>query len=318
MAVLAAALAFLLIAWAILAAAVVAGRRARGKMDERLQLVAVPGQVLSAPADSVSAAAGALRKFDRRWRSIFAYRIARNWAMRSGGTYLLGVGVLLGVAAWLLFSTLLHFQAAVSFVLALAMFFMGPRFLLKREQNRTERMFLNVFPDAIDMVIRMLRAGLPISSAVRTVGTEGPKPVNEVFRTIGEQMDIGVPLADALLSSGERIGLADFRFFTVAVALQHSTGGNLTTTLETISEIMRKRRAMRLKGQATTGEVRVSAYILGGLPFLVTGVLLLINPAYLAPLISDRRGNVIVGIALCSLLLGFMTMRRMMNSLVEK
>ena len=318
MAVLAAALVFLLIAWAILAAAVVAGRRARGKMDERLQLVAVPGQVLSVPVDGVSAAAGALRNFDRRWRSIFAYRIARNWAMKSGGIYLLGVGVLLGAAAWLLFSTLLHFQPAVSLVLAAMMFFIGPRTLLKREQNRTERLFLNVFPDAIDMVIRMLRAGLPISSAVRAVGTEGPKPVNEVFRAIGEQQDIGVPLADALLSSGERIGLADFRFFTVAVALQHSTGGNLTTTLETISEIMRKRRAMRLKGQATTGEVRVSAYILGGLPFLVTGVLLLINPAYLVPLISDRRGNIIVGIALCSLLLGFMTMRRMMNSLIEK
>jgi tight adherence protein B len=318
MALLAAALALLLLAWGILAGAVVAGRRARGKRDERLRLVEAPDQALAAPVKDGAAAAGVPSNFDRRWRAFFAYRIARNWAMRSGGIYLLAVGVLLGGLAWLLFSTLLHFQVAVSVPLALAMFFLGPRALLKREQNRTEQMFLNGFPDAIDMVIRMLRAGLPISSAVRAVGTEGPKPVNEVFRTIGEQMDIGIPLDDALLSAGERIGMADFRFFTVAVALQHSTGGNLATTLETIGEIMRKRRAMRMKGQATTGEVRVSAYILGGLPFLVTGVLLLINPSYLAPLISDRRGNAIVGIALCSLMLGFMTMRRMMRSLVEK
>jgi tight adherence protein B len=290
MAMLAGALGLLLLSWGILAGAVVAGRKARDKLDERLLLVKAPGRTVDVPRESVSAVASVLPAFDLRIRNFFAYRLPRTWAMRAGAIYLVAATMILGIGAWLLFSTLLHMEFLVAVLVTLVTAYMGPRTLLKREQSKAEQLFLNVFPDAIDMVIRMLRAGLPISSTIRTVGSEGPRPVNEVFRAIGEQMDIGIPLDDALLNSGERIGLADFRFFTVAVALQHSTGGNLASTLETIGEIMRKRRAMRLKGQATTGEVRVSAYILGGLPFLVTGVLLLINPTYLVPLVSDRRG----------------------------
>jgi tight adherence protein B len=317
MAILLSAVALLVVSWLVLLVAALIGREKRGKLNVRLGLVAAPDQVDSAAVATAALPTDALRAFDQRVRAAFAVRTPRKWAMHSGGLYLLAIGSILGGVSWLLFSALLHFPLPVAVLLVVGAFFFAPRTLLKREQSRVEQQFLNTFPDAIDMVIRMLRAGLPISATVRAVGTEGPRPVNEVFRAIGEQMDIGIPLNDALLISGERIGLADFRFFTVAVALQHSTGGNLASTLETIGEIMRKRRGMRLKGQATTGEVRVSAYILGGLPFLVTGVLLLINPSYLAPLVTDPRGNVIVGMALGGLFFGFMTMRRMMRTMIE-
>ncbi len=317
MAILAAALALLAIAWLALLGSVLASRAARDKLNLRLGLVAAPGQADTVPEGGVSGRSEAFRVFDQRVRSVFAYRLPRDWAMRSSGIYLLAVGSILGTVLWLLFSALLHLFPPIAILLVLAAFFLAPRAFLKREQAGAEQEFLNTFPDAIDMAIRMLRAGLPMSAAIRMVGIEGPRPVNEMFRAIAEEMDIGIPFDNALLASGARIGLSDFRFFAVAVALQYSTGGNLALTLETLGEIMRKRRSMRLKGQATTGEERVSAYILGGLPFLVTAVLLLLNPSYLAPLITDPRGNIIVGLALAALLLGFATMNRMMRSMVE-
>jgi len=192
-----------------------------------------------------------------------------------------------------------------------------PRILFAREQRKAENKFTDFFPDAVDMGVRMLRAGLPISTAIRTIGNEAPAPVDGVFRKIADQVKIGIPFEEALASTSMQVGLPDFRFFSVAVTLQRATGGNLASTLETLSDIMRKRRAVRLKAQATTAEVRVSAYILGALPFLVTGTLLLIQPGYLTPLVTDPRGKIILGLAAAMLTIGFFVMRFMMRSAVK-
>jgi len=205
----------------------------------------------------------------------------------------------------------------VAVLLGLTAALMLPRLLLLREQSQAEEKFINFFPDAVDMCVRMLRAGLPISSAIRATGAEAPAPVNGVFKAVGDQLEIGIPFDEALATTAERIAIPDFRFFSVSAALQRATGGNLATTLEILSDIMRKRRAVRLKAHATTAEVRVSAYILGAMPFLVTGVLLLAQPGYLAPLLADPRGKIIIGAATASLLMGFMTMSQMMRRAVR-
>ena len=142
-------------------------------------------------------------------------------------------------------------------------------------------------------------------------------PVSDVFTNLADQMAIGITFEDALAVAGERVGLPDFRFFVTAVALQRATGGNLASTLEILSEIMRKRRAMRLKARAVTGEVRMSAYVLGSMPFFVIGGLLLVTPNYLEPLIVDSRGNVIIAMAVVSLAIGFGTIQRMMRSVTN-
>jgi tight adherence protein B len=190
----------------------------------------------------------------------------------------------------------------------------APRTLLQLQQSRTERRFIELFPDALDMCVRMLRAGLPVSAAIRTIGAEGPRPINQVFTLIADRVEIGIPLEEALRATGRELGLDEFRFFAAVVSLQRSTGGNLAQSLELLSEIMRKRRAMRLKARATTGEVRMSAYILGALPFLIIGALLVLSPAYLEPLVSDSRGHVVIAIAAVSLGLAFYTMRRLVRS----
>jgi tight adherence protein B len=194
---------------------------------------------------------------------------------------------------------------------------MAPRVILLRQQKKADSQFIDLFPAAVDTIARMLRAGLPITSAVRSVSAEAPPPVNEVFTMVANQIEIGAPIEEALDAASQQIALADFRFFTVAVALQHATGGNLAATLEILSDIIRRRRGVRLKAKATTAEIRVSAYVLGSLPILIVGALLLIQPGYLTPLFHDPRGHLIIAVAAGLLLLAAVSMRQMMRSVTD-
>jgi len=220
-------------------------------------------------------------------------------------------------ASWLVLHSVLHLSNLFAPPLCLVATFLAPRTLLKHQQTGADKEFTEVFPDAIDMVIRMLRAGLPVGAAVRSVGEEAPPPVNEIFTSLADQMAIGISFEDALTDAGETVGLSDFKFFAVAISLQRATGGNLATTLDILSDLMRKRRAVRMKARATTGEVRMSAYILAAIPFLVIGGLLIMTPDYLNPLIHDPRGKVIIAVAVASLVSGFAIIRQMMLSVTR-
>jgi tight adherence protein B len=247
-------------------------------------------------------------------RGFCSWRLPRTWGMTAGGITLIVIGLCGAVAAWSATHLGLHLSGLFVVPLTLLAALWAPRAWLKHQQGGADAKFMAVFPDTIDMVIRMLRAGLPITSAVRAVGQEALPPVNEVFTNLADKMAIGITFEDALATAGERIGLPDFRFFAVAISLQRATGGNLATTLDILSDLMRKRRAARLKAKATTGEVRMSAYVLGGIPFFIIGGLLIMAPAYLAPLLTDPRGRVLVAVATGSLLTGFIIIGRMMRS----
>lgn len=247
-------------------------------------------------------------------KRVLCFGMRNTWGVTSPGRKLLAYGLGAGVAAGLAATLLLKAPAVVALALAAVFFFLVPRLLVTVEQSRSEMAFVDLFPDAIDMITRMIRAGLPVTAAIRTVGAEAAPPVKDVFAAVGDQVDIGIPLENALANAGQHVELTDFRFFTVAVAMQHATGGNLATTLETLSEIIRKRRAMRLKARAVTAEVRMTAYVLAIIPFFVVGVLLAFSPSFLAPLIEDRRGNIIAGVAVLMLTLGFLSMRQMMRT----
>ncbi len=189
-----------------------------------------------------------------------------------------------------------------------------PQMLLRMEQGSLDKKFVDVFPDAIDMIVRMLRAGLPMTAAIAVVGREAASPVKEVFADVSDQMSMGASFDKALVAAGKRVTPQDFKFFTVAAALQQSTGGNLAVTLEMLSEIIRKRRAERMKAKAVTGEVRLSAYVLAAIPFVVIAGMLVISPSYLLPLIQDKRGLMIIGLAVGLLCTGFFVMAQMMKS----
>ena len=203
----------------------------------------------------------------------------------------------------------LHLPAWLAALIALGAFVALPRLLLRQKQHRAVAHFLTLLPDAVDMVVRMVRAGLPVTAAIRAVARETAPPLNAVFAVIADDIDVGIPLEVALSSTADRIALADFHFFAMSVSLQRATGGNLATTLESLSEIIRKRRAVRMKARAATAEVRMSALVLGAIPFFVVGALAVTSPDYLLPLIVDRRGNVILGVALVCLTLAALSMQ---------
>jgi len=292
-------------------------RRTRRDRERHIKLVGRVALKKSGPGGAEQTdtdESGWQSELGTRIRGFLSIGLPRTWGMTAGAITLIITGAVGALLAWFGAHLGLHLSGWYSLPVTIGVALWLPRALLKRQQGSADQKFMQVFPDTIDMVIRMLRAGLPITSAVRAVGEEAAPPVNEVFTNLADKMAIGITFEDALAAAGERIGLPDFRFFAVAVSLQRATGGNLATTLDILSDLMRKRRAARLKAKATTGEIRMSALVLGAIPFLIIGGLLVMTPAYLEPLALDPRGRIIIAIALGSLLTGFGIIRQMMRS----
>lgn len=301
-----------LISGAALAGALWLTRQERLDRERRLALVASP---LAGPSEAVGTWLKARSgRFNVRLQKVFVGRAASTWGMSLGTTWIFIYAAVGMTAGWALTNTLFGVPVWLAALAAAAAGFGLPRMMLRRQQAKADSAFTDLFPDAVDAIARMLRAGLPISAAVRTVSIDSPAPVNMVFAMVADQMSIGAPIEEALDASSKSIGLPDFRFFTVAVVMQYMTGGNLAATLETLSDIIRKRRAMRLKAKATTAEIRVSGYVLAALPIFIIVALLLIQPGYLTPLFTDPRGHIVLLVAAGGLGAAGLTMRQMMRS----
>jgi tight adherence protein B len=164
-------------------------------------------------------------------------------------------------------------------------------------------------PDALGMVVRAVRAGIPVVEALRTIGKELPDPTGAEFRRLSDQLAIGIPLEEALRRLARRSGLPEYRFFAVSLTLQNSAGGNLTETLDNLADVVRKRVATRQRGHALASQARASAYVLSAVPVFAAGALLVINPRYILVLFNDPRGNMVLVFAIASLALGLGTMK---------
>ena len=164
-------------------------------------------------------------------------------------------------------------------------------------------------PDALGMVVRAVRAGIPVVEALRTVSREIPDPTGSEFRRLSEQLAIGIPMEDGLSRLARRSGLPEYRFFAVSLTLQNSAGGNLTETLDNLADVVRKRVATRQRGHALASQARASAYVLSAVPVFAATALLVINPGYILVLIQDARGNMVLLASLASLGTGLATMK---------
>jgi len=164
-------------------------------------------------------------------------------------------------------------------------------------------------PDALGMVVRAVRAGIPVVEALRTIGKELPDPTGAEFRRLSDQLAIGIPMEEALRRLARRSGLPEYRFFAVSLTLQNSAGGNLTETLDNLADVVRKRVATRQRGHALASQARASAYVLSAVPVFAAGALVVINPRYILVLFNDPRGNMVLAFAIASLALGLGTMK---------
>ncbi len=158
-------------------------------------------------------------------------------------------------------------------------------YFIKKRTNS----FTTKFPDAIELLVRGLRSGLPVTETLGVVATEVPGPVGEEFKLITERIKIGKPMEDALQETADRLNMAEFSFFCITLAIQRETGGNLAETLSNLADVLRKRAQMKLKIRAMSSESKASAYIVGSLPFAVFTMIYWVSPGYLGGFFTDDR-----------------------------
>lgn len=176
---------------------------------------------------------------------------------------------------------------------------------------RRIKKFLASFPEAIDTMCRGIRSGLPITESISAVGREMPDPIGIEFSRISDGVRMGKTLEDSMWEVAHRVDIPEFRFLIVAMAIQKETGGNLAETLGNLSDLIRKRRQLRLKVKAMSSEAKASAMIIGSLPFIMFTVLLFVNPDYAMVLFHEPKGRVLLGIGIGWMSIGWAVMTKM-------
>ena len=235
---------------------------------------------------------------------------------QTGRTWTLGQYGMVCVGAVVIVTALIKLQGAPFLLALLAGLILGlgvPHKTVGILIKRRVKQFTTKFPDAIELLVRGLRSGLPISETLTVVGQEVPGPVGVEFRAVGDKIKIGRTMDQALQETADRLGTPEFQFFTITLAIQRETGGNLAETLSNLSEVLRKRAQMKLKIRAMSSESKASAYIVGSLPFIVFGLILFINATYMQGFFHERR-LIIAGIGgLVWMGIGGFIMAKMVN-----
>ena len=188
-----------------------------------------------------------------------------------------------------------------------------PRWWLSMSAKRRSKKFTGEFPNAIDIIVRGIKSGLPVNDCLRVIATESPEPIGSEFRRLVENLSGGVTLDQAMEKMYARMPLSEVRFFAIVLAIQQKTGGNLAEALGNLSTVLRARKMMGEKVKALSGEAVASAAIIGALP---PGVMLLVtvtSPAYMMPLFTTPGGHMALAIGAFMMGLGIFTMRRMIN-----
>lgn len=188
-----------------------------------------------------------------------------------------------------------------------------PRYVLASMSKRRVTKFTKEFANAVDVIVRGIKSGLPVGECLNIVATESPEPVGGVFREIVESQKLGLTLEAALERAQEQIHTAELQFFAIVLAIQSQTGGNLADTLQNLSGILRDRKKMADKVKALSSEAKSSAGIIGSLPFLMTGLLYLVSPDYITPLFTDNLGQMLILGGLAWMSIGVFIMKQMIN-----
>ncbi|MCF3642841.1 type II secretion system F family protein [Rhizobium sp. TRM95111] len=215
------------------------------------------------------------------------------------------------------FATLVGLLAGAPLVVCLGILFIGgvgvPRwvlgFLVKRRQNK----FLEEFPNALDVMVRSIKSGLPLTDALRLIAAESQEPVRGEFRRVVESQQMGLSVPEACVRMFNYIPLQEVNFFAIVIQIQAQAGGNLSEALGNLSRVLRERRKMRAKINALSMEAKASAAIIGSLPFVVTFLVYLTSPQYIMLLFTDPRGNLIIGLSFVWMSIGIFVMRQMIN-----
>lgn len=217
-------------------------------------------------------------------------------------------GVVIGVVVYVTGSSL-----AVSGLAALSGAIGLPRWTLNFLAKRRQKLFMNEFANAIDVIVRGVKSGLPLNDCLRIIAEESAEPVKSEFVEIVEQQSVGVPLAKTFDRMLERIPVQELNFFAIVIAIQQQTGGNLAEALDNLAKVLRDR--MRLKGKvdAFSAEAKASAAIIGSLPPCVCGTLAIMSPVYISLLWTEELGKLMLMASAFWMFCGIMIMRKMID-----
>ena len=188
-----------------------------------------------------------------------------------------------------------------------------PRWFVGLKRSMRVKAFLNEFPNALDILVRAVKSGLPLNDGVRLIANESPEPVRAEFRRIVESQQLGLSLPEATLRMPETMPCPEASFFGIVIQIQSQAGGNLSEALGNLSRVLRDRKKMKAKVQALSMEAKASAVIIGALPFVVAFLVYLSSPNYIMPLFTTPTGHLIL---ICSgiwMSMGIFVMRKMMN-----
>lgn len=239
-------------------------------------------------------------------------RLVQTGKRISIGEYVLASGVC-GAIGWLLTSVVGGAGPVTAAGVTLFATIGVPHMVVGRMAARRKAKFTALFPEAIDLIVRGLRSGLPVTESVRVVSQEIGPPVGEEFRSVIDAIGFGETLDDAMWAVAKRIATPEFKFFVVSLSVQRETGGNLAETLENLSDVLRSRRQMKQKVKALASEPKASAIILGSLPFIMFGLIAAINWEYLSQLFTDPRGHRLIIAGLISQAIGVAVMAKMVR-----
>ena len=244
-------------------------------------------------------------------RPTLAQRIERaglTWSVRQ---YIL-ISAAMGVVAFgLIFGSGLGLLPALGFGFAAG--FGLPFWVLSFLKNRRENKFLTVFPDAVDVIVRGIKAGLPLLDSLKMVAAEGQEPVKSEFKAIIETQTIGLPLGEACGKLFERMPLPEANFFGIVIAIQQKAGGNLSEALGNLSKVLRERKKMKAKIQAMSMEAKASAAIIGSLPPAVMALVWITSPTYIELLWTHPTGQLMLLGSAVWMFMGVLVMKKMIN-----
>lgn len=283
--------------------------RPQREIRERLALV------LPRSGDGAAAAEADVLKLEKR--PLLPQRVLAMIAWAGGWEVVripLLVSSLVIVAVWAAADGVFLAGPFLSCVCALAIagavFFRLVQFVVQRRQTT----FLDGLPAAIDLIVRAAQAGIPVVEAIGVAGKEIGPPVGSEFTAIAQMVQLGVDLKEALYEAADRVNLVDFDCFVVALVVQRETGGQLSETMRNLATIIRRRKETRGKARGMTAEGRLTAQVVGALPFVTGGFLTIVSPDYMRPLIDDSFGRQMLLVAIALVVGGFQLISHMTRS----
>ncbi len=201
---------------------------------------------------------------------------------------------------------------AVGIVAAVGMFGV-PRWALGFLTKRRQKKFLNELANAIDIIVRGVKSGLPLNECIGIIARESPEPLASEFREVIDEQRVGVPLGECFERMSQRMPLPEVRFFAIVIAIQQSAGGNLSEALGNLSGVLRARKQLKAKVGALSAEAKASAAVLAAMPLIVMGLVYMTTPSYMEPLWTTTAGKFMLGCSAVLMTCGILIMKKMIN-----